>query len=79
MVGTAKELAVLWLLDGLNVAPSDDRAGFDQVVRSLFPASSLNFTDKQRADIEGAFNKEAKRVRKMYAQYLKGRGHNVEG
>ena len=79
MVGTAKEVAVLWLLDGLNASPSDDGPALETLIRAHYPQSSGRFTDKQMEKIEVAFRREAGRVKKMYAQYLASRGHNVDG
>lgn len=77
MVGTAKEIAVLWLLDGFHATPGDDKEALDSLVRAYYPQAKGKFTDKQMEKIEAAFRRECKRIRKMYAQYLKSRGHNA--
>lgn len=70
---TPKEGAVLWIMDVLDSTPitmHPEKA--KEILQKQFPQAKI--TTKQIEKIHAAYEQEVERIKRKYAQYMKGRG-----
>lgn len=75
---TDKEMAILFLLDGLELRPTKERL---ESLKPLFLAHYPQWTgrvgEKKVQRVAEMYEKEAARVKKLFRAYMEGRGWQI--